>query len=48
MKHCWEVGEKLRDILLERGHQVKMGDKKYRKASTNEKASDNTKKDMAQ
>lgn len=26
MKHCWEVGEKLRDILTARGHQVRMGD----------------------
>ena len=44
MKHCWEVGEKLRDILVARGHEVKMADKKYRKGSTDSKASDNTKK----
>lgn len=46
MKHCWEVGEKLRDILLSRGHQVMMADKKYRKGSTESIASDNTKKAM--
>lgn len=48
MKHCWLVGEKLRDILVTRGHEVKMGDKKYRKASTESKASQNTKNDMAE
>ncbi len=46
MKHCWEVGEKLRDILLARGHEVKMGDKKYRKALTDSAASQNTRNDM--
>ena len=44
MKHCWEVGEKLRDILLARGHQVMMANKKYRKGSTDKIASDNTDK----
>ena len=48
MKHCWQVGEKLRDILVARGHKVKMGDKKYRKATTESKASQNTKDDMAE
>ena len=42
MKHCWEVGEKLRDILLARGHEVMMANKKYRKGSTEKKASQNT------
>lgn len=46
MKHCWEVGEILQDILVSRGHEVKMGNKKYRKASTDSKASQNTKNDM--
>lgn len=46
MKHCWEVGEKLRDILLSRGHQVMMANKKYRKGSTDKIASDNTEKAM--
>lgn len=44
MKHCWQVGEKLRDILVARGHEVKMADKKYRKGSPENVASDNTKK----
>jgi len=47
MKHCWEVGEKLRDILVSRGHAVKMADKKYRKGATEAKASENTKLAMA-
>lgn len=46
MRHCWEVGEKLRDILLARGHEVLMADKKYRKGSTEKRASDNTKDAM--
>lgn len=46
MRHCWEVGEKLHDILVSRGHEVKMADKKYRKGGTDERASDNTKKAM--
>ena len=46
MKHCWEVGEKLRDILLARGHEVLMANKKYRKGSTDKIASDNTDKAM--
>lgn len=46
MKHCWEVGEKLRDILIARGHEVLMADKKYRKGSTEGRASENTKKAM--
>lgn len=45
MKHCWEVGEKLRDILIARGHEVKMGDEKLRKA---EDDTPNRKADMAQ
>lgn len=48
MKHCWEVGEKLRDILTARGYEVKMADKKYRKGSTERKAAENTKKAMAE
>lgn len=48
MKHCWEVGEKLRDILTARGYEVKMADKKYRKGSTERKAAGNTKKAMAE
>lgn len=43
MKHCWEVGEKLRDILVARGHEVKMADKKYRKGQPESKASAETK-----
>lgn len=46
MKHCWQVGEKLRDILIARGHEVMMANKKYRKGSTSSKASDNTKDAM--
>lgn len=46
MKHCWEVGEKLYDILVSRGHEVMMADKKYRKGSTDKRANDNTKKAM--
>lgn len=46
MKHCWEVGEKLHDILVSRGHEVMMADKKYRKGSTDKRANDNTKKAM--
>lgn len=46
MKHCWQVGEKLRDILIARGHEVKMADKKYRKESTTAKANDGMKKAM--
>ena len=48
MKHCWEVGEKLRDILVARGHEVKMANKKYRKESTTAKANDGMKKAMAE
>lgn len=46
MRHCWEVGEKLRDILVARGHDVKMANKKYRKESTTEKANAGMKKAM--
>lgn len=42
MKHCWEVGEKLRDILVSRGHEVLMASKRYRKGSTERVARDNT------
>lgn len=42
MKHCWEVGEKLEKILIERGHEVKMADKRYRKGNPASKASENT------
>lgn len=48
MKHCWEVGEKLRDILIARGHEVMMADKKYRKGWPESKASQNTKDAMAE
>lgn len=48
MKHCWMVGEKLRDILIARGHDVRMADKKYRKGWPSEKASKNTKDAMAE
>lgn len=48
MKHCWEVGEKLRDILVARGHEVKMANKKYRKESTTAKSNDGMKKAMAE
>lgn len=44
MKHCWQVGEKLRDILIERGHEVLMANKHYRKGSTDRIARDNTAK----
>lgn len=44
MKHCWEVGEMLRDILIARGHKVKMADKKYRKGWPESKAGENTRK----
>lgn len=44
MKHCWEVGEKLRDILISRGHKVKMADKKYNKGYPDTKANDDMKK----
>lgn len=43
MKHCWQVGEKLRDILVARGHEVMMADKKYRKGQPESKASAETK-----
>ena len=42
MKHCWAVGEKLAAILTERGHEVLMASKKYRKGSTDRIARDNT------
>ena len=42
MKHCWAVGEKLAAILKERGHEVLMADKKYRKGSSDRIARDNT------
>lgn len=48
MKHCWEVGEKLKTILEQRGHTVKMGNKMFRKGKTETIASENTKNDMAQ
>ena len=48
MKHCWEVGEKLRDILIARGHEVMMANKKYRKGTPTSKANDNMKKAMAE
>lgn len=48
MKHCWELGEALRDILIARGHDVKMADKKYRKGWPSEKASQHTKAAMAE
>lgn len=48
MKHCWEVGEKLRDILVARGHEVMMANKKYRKGTPTSKANDNMKKAMAE
>lgn len=48
MKHCWQVGEALRDILIARGHEVKMADKKYRKGWPSEKASQHTKAAMAE
>ena len=44
MKHCWEVGEKLRDILISRGHKVRMADKKYNKGYPDTKANDDMKK----
>lgn len=48
MKHCWELGEALRDILIARGHDVKMADKKYRKGWPSSKASQNTRDAMAE
>lgn len=46
MKHCWEVGNKLRDILVSRGHEVKMANKAYQKESTTAKANEGMKKAM--
>ena len=43
MKHCWELGEKLRDILIARGHEVMMANKKYRKGYPESKANENMK-----
>ena len=48
MKHCWDVGVKLRDILIARGHEVKMADKKFRKGWPSSKASEETKLAMAE
>lgn len=48
MKHCWMMGEKLRDVLIARGHEVRMADKKYRKGWPSEKASQHTKAAMAE
>lgn len=48
MKHCWELGEALRDILIARGHEVKMADKKFRKGWPSSKASQNTRDAMAE
>lgn len=48
MKHSWEVGEKLRDILVARGHEVKMANKKYRKGTPASKANENMKLAMAE
>lgn len=48
MKHCWEVGELLRDILTRRGHDVMMANKKYRKGSPESRASENTVKAMSE
>lgn len=48
MKHCWQVGEKLCDILVARGHEVMMANKKYRKGTPSSKASEETKLAMAE
>lgn len=48
MKHCWDVGEKLRDILVARGHEVMMANKKYRKGVPESKASENSRLAMAE
>lgn len=47
MKHCWIIGEALKEELEKRGHTVYMADKKYRKRWPESKAAQATKDAMA-